>query len=215
MSQIVDPVYVRRFWFNTLRSENGCLEWQRCVQHGYGIVMCDGRNQKAHRVAWQIIHGPIPKGKCVLHRCDNGKCVDAESHLFIGTNKENTDDMLSKGRDRRLQGSQHQNAKLTEAKVIEARRLARTGQMKLKALAERYNVSLMGMYAALRGSTWKQVTQEPPLDAGFMFDLNRSRGEHHWKWEPDRELALRLSKEARLRAGRNRDRKYKRENQNG
>lgn len=41
--------------------------------------------------------GPIPKGMFVLHKCDVRACVKPD-HLFIGTKKDNTRDMMSKGR---------------------------------------------------------------------------------------------------------------------
>ena len=68
---------------------------------GYGQI---GGGKKgvvllAHRVAWELAHGPIPDGMCVLHKCDVRACVNP-THLFLGTKKDNTHDMLRKGRDR-------------------------------------------------------------------------------------------------------------------
>lgn len=51
----------------------------------------------AYVVAWQLTNGPIPPGICVLHRCDNGNCVNP-AHLFLGTQRENIRDMQAKGR---------------------------------------------------------------------------------------------------------------------
>lgn len=51
----------------------------------------------AHRVSWQIHFGEIPNGKCVLHRCDNTACIRPD-HLFLGTKKENTHDIMKKER---------------------------------------------------------------------------------------------------------------------
>jgi hypothetical protein len=60
---------------------------------GYGQY----RGKKAHRVAYEFSVGPIPKGKMVLHKCDNPACVNP-NHLFIGTAQDNMDDKMSKGR---------------------------------------------------------------------------------------------------------------------
>lgn len=73
---------------------------------GYSVVkigsMADGSRRQglAHRVAYQLFCGDIPDGLCVLHRCDNRRCVNPD-HLFLGTAKDNTEDMVAKGRNGR------------------------------------------------------------------------------------------------------------------
>ena len=79
-----------------------CLEWQAALDHhGYGRLSSRlgrvGSWESAHRVAWELAHGPIPEGLKVLHKCDNPPCVTDE-HLFLGTMKDNTRDMMAKGR---------------------------------------------------------------------------------------------------------------------
>jgi hypothetical protein len=66
--------------------------------HGYGSIYADGRLQKAHRVVWQVEHGPIPDGLHVLHQCDNPPCCNP-AHLFLGTHADNMADKIAKGRD--------------------------------------------------------------------------------------------------------------------
>jgi hypothetical protein len=88
-----------RFAEKLADAESGCLEWQgRKNKHGYGIF-CIGHTEKvlAHRFAWQMMRGEIPKGLNVLHRCDNPKCVKLD-HLFVGTQADNVADMWAKGR---------------------------------------------------------------------------------------------------------------------
>lgn len=64
---------------------------------GRGVFWLNGKSIKAHRFAWIINNGDIKNGLLVCHKCDNGKCVNPE-HLFLGTHKDNTQDMLKKGR---------------------------------------------------------------------------------------------------------------------
>ena len=79
-------------------SETGCWEWQRVKNSmGYGQMTVDKRMVYAHRVYWSRVNGPIPEGMCILHRCDNPGCVNPE-HLWVGTQKDNQQDMVRKGR---------------------------------------------------------------------------------------------------------------------
>ena len=79
---------------------------------GYGQYQAKPlRGKKAHRVAWERAHGPIPDGMCICHRCDNRACINLD-HLFLGTNADNT-------RDRDIKHRRH--VKLTPDQVREIR----------------------------------------------------------------------------------------------
>lgn len=89
----------RRFWKKVrVGTPQECWEWTGSKNgSGYGQFM-NGTCQKAHRVAWILTMGPIPKGACCLHRCDNPACVNPD-HLWLGSMADNTHDMLAKRRD--------------------------------------------------------------------------------------------------------------------
>ena len=86
----------QRFWIKVKKTRNCWLWTGSTVLDGYGVIH-DGKNRGAHRVSWQIHHGPIPNGMCVLHHCDNPPCVRPE-HLFLGTKRDNALDSINKGR---------------------------------------------------------------------------------------------------------------------
>ena len=81
-----------RFWEKIHRTNN-CCNWTAFKAHGYGRF--DG--MRAHRFAWEITYGAIPNGAFILHKCDNPSCVKP-THLFLGTQKDNMNDMILKGR---------------------------------------------------------------------------------------------------------------------
>lgn len=102
-------------------------------RNGYGEVRVKGKLELAHRVAFFIAYGRWPTPQA-LHKCDNKSCVRSE-HLVEGTAKENSADMLQKGRNRVLYGEANGSSKLTDAQVVEARRRFEAGEVNLPELA--------------------------------------------------------------------------------
>jgi hypothetical protein len=84
-----------------------CAEWTGSRHpDGYGQMSVDNKTRRASRLAWEMVHGPIPKGLCVCHKCDNPACVEP-SHLWLGTKAQNWDDMRRKGRNSAARGPDH------------------------------------------------------------------------------------------------------------
>lgn len=80
--------------------ENDCWEWTGGTQsRGYGITGIPKTRKKivTHRASYEAFIGEIPKGLYVCHKCDNPPCCNP-NHLFVGTQKENLQDMVRKGR---------------------------------------------------------------------------------------------------------------------
>ena len=78
----------------------GCWEFQGCRNtQGYGQVAFLGGMRQAHRVSYTLAIGAIPEGLHVLHHCDNPCCCNPD-HLWLGTDKGNSDDKIRKGRYR-------------------------------------------------------------------------------------------------------------------
>jgi hypothetical protein len=155
-----------------------CWEWTGSTVDGYGSLKFAGRAQRAHRVSWQIVHGPIPPGEdlgphgtCVLHTCDNRRCVRPD-HLFLGSNKDNTHDKIAKGRsnhavgdasgartcpDAYPRGEAHCLAKLTDPQVRDIRARYSKGRVSQQSLATEYGVSQVVVSAIVRRKTWKHI----------------------------------------------------------
>jgi HNH endonuclease/Helix-turn-helix domain of transposase family ISL3 len=92
----VDPYERFRSKFEV--QENGCHNWISTIKRdGYGQFWFRGRPEKAHKAAYELFVGEIPRGKLVLHKCDNRICVNPE-HLYLGTYRDNARDMFDRGR---------------------------------------------------------------------------------------------------------------------
>jgi len=81
--------------------ETGCWLWVACQYEGYGkFALREGvtlKTRSAHRAAYSMYVAPIPKGGVICHRCDTTLCVNPK-HLFLGTQDDNVQDMVKKGR---------------------------------------------------------------------------------------------------------------------
>jgi hypothetical protein len=138
--------------------ENGCLIWLTCRDYdGYGMFHFNGNNVRAHRFAWEITHGAIPKDLWVLHKCDVPSCVNVD-HLFLGTAQDNTLDMFAKGRAYKVRGEDHPMARLTEDDVREIR--SYRGIASQGVLAEDYGVTPGLISAIWLNKLWKDDDYE-------------------------------------------------------
>lgn len=92
-----------RFWTKVdVRGPDKCWPWTAAIlkSGGYGAFMMPTKKLlRAHRVAWLLTKGEIPEGKSVLHRCDYAACCNPR-HLKLGTEKDNTEDRMRRGRGR-------------------------------------------------------------------------------------------------------------------
>lgn len=130
----------------------GCWLWTASVfKNGYGQAG-RGTNQYAHRLAYRLARGLIPKGASVLHRCDQRSCVNPD-HLFLGTPTENMLDMTVKGR--RARGNTHGRRRLSAEQVrdIRAKLAAGAGQ---SALAREHGVTRLNIHLIAHNRTWAQ-----------------------------------------------------------
>jgi hypothetical protein len=107
---------MKRFWDKVdIRGLNDCWNWQAGMdKRGYGYFSFNKKCEYAHRVS-MILNNHNIDDLCVLHKCDNPKCVNP-NHLFIGTYDDNNKDCADKGR-----AKNHHQRKLTKEQVAYVR----------------------------------------------------------------------------------------------
>lgn len=165
MVRPIVPIKERLAKRSKLNEETGCIEWQGYLRGGYGntTVRLESKKHKTigvHRLAYEHYVGKIPEGLLVCHKCDNRKCINPK-HLFLGTYKDNMNDMIAKGRDgNRLTncpvGEAHYRAKLTDKDVAHARQLRESG-FTYRKLAKRFRVSEPTIIDAINRKSWRHV----------------------------------------------------------
>jgi hypothetical protein len=157
----------KRFW-SKVKKTKSCWLWTASTNiQGYGKIGIGYRGQgfvAAHRLSWEIHNGPIPKGMCVLHKCDNPLCVNP-SHLWLGTNTDNLKDMAKKRRS--CIGEKNARAKLTQKQVDKIRTLYKKPingisnrfgrnhrKIFMKNLAEMFHVSVPTIHLIITNKHW-------------------------------------------------------------
>ena len=131
--------------------EAGCWVWMGTTTlRGYGQIESFKRKHYAHRASYEAFIGPIPKGMYVCHTCDNVYCVNP-AHLFLGTQKQNLEDMAKKKRS--TWGERNPMAKLTYDQAMQIRLQKQAGASN-KELAEKFNVTTSNISAIIRKERW-------------------------------------------------------------
>ncbi len=136
------------------RGPDECWPWLGPLDtRGYGHTAYDGRNYRAHRLAYISVNGPIPthdNNSSVMHSCDNRPCCNP-AHLSLGTHAANMADMKAKGRRKNINFAEaNGRAKLTSDQVAAIRSDVR-GKIKL---SREYGVSPAQIQRIRAGKQW-------------------------------------------------------------
>jgi len=144
--QVSDDDLLRMTIMNkSVVTKSGCWEWQGALSYGYGMIMRNRQRLRVHRVSYELWCKPIPDGMVIRHSCDNPCCVNP-SHLEPGTQAENVQDTVSRGR--------HGRQKLTKNQV----ETIRVSTESNRDLANRYGVGIIAIRRARTGQTWKHAS---------------------------------------------------------
>lgn len=131
-----------------------CWIWKMSKSKaGYGFVYKNRKVTYAHRIARELLIGPIPEKKHVLHHCDNPPCCNP-NHTFLGDQRSNNADKIAKGRQ--AKGNQFPQAKLTPEKVIYAKQQRAAGRT-CASIGLELHVHHMAISRATRGIDWAHV----------------------------------------------------------
>lgn len=157
--------FLNRFWSKVdVLGQDECWNWKAgFYPTGYGNFWMNGKPNGAHRIAYLLSGNELIDGMFICHTCDNHKCCNPK-HLFQGTPKENTQDMINKGRlvkTRTLgcfpSGEDNHLSKLTKKDVDDIRNYYQRGVHGhgLRILAKKYNVRPNAIYMVVNNLTWR------------------------------------------------------------
>jgi len=143
------------------RDDNECWYWPfGKTGNRYGAVVTPKPHRKqlkAHKLAFKIRYGHWPK-PCGLHKCDNHPCFNPR-HIFEGTNKDNTEDMIRKGRQAPPRyGVANNLAKVNPEIVKMIRQEYSAGGITQHKLGEKYGISQNAVHAMIARKSWANVS---------------------------------------------------------
>lgn len=145
-----------QFWSRASRVGE-CWIWQGSLTtNGYGRLLVKGRWLGTHKIAFLLSHGSVPDGLEVCHTCDNRACIRPD-HLFLGTHRENMQDMKTKGRS--TYGTKHFNAQLTEDDIRQIRALYVPWKVTCRQLGEMFGTSYKNISRIVRREAWAHVDE--------------------------------------------------------
>jgi HNH endonuclease len=163
---MINESAAKRFWGKVARgASDECWNWLAGKSdRGYGMFSVGYKGFRASRIAYELTHGDIPQGLIVRHKCDNPSCCNPE-HLELGTNKDNTQDMMKRERCYRgpriakLKGAQAPRAKLTDEDVSKMRDLYDARQFNQHELAEMFGLTQAAVFKIVNRMTYRSADQ--------------------------------------------------------
>jgi DNA-binding Xre family transcriptional regulator len=127
-----------------------------CLEMATARMICRYNNisSSAHRIAWMIENGDIPKGQMVMHKCDNARCIN-HLHLELGTHKQNMKDRDERGRT--AKGARHGMCKLTEDNIKKIKQYLRDGNKSGREIATEFQITSSQVSRIKVGKVWANI----------------------------------------------------------
>ena len=158
----ISPAKIERFWsYVDKRGPDDCWLWKggRCKARYPHFLIGNkkGSERKVHRISFFLANGRDAK-PLTLHTCDTTQCVNP-NHLFEGTGKDNSDDMMRKGRytfNHKIgnrKRTEHPRARFTEDQIAFVREQHSKGVTQA-SLAQQFGVAHGTIWWIVRGKTW-------------------------------------------------------------
>jgi len=143
-----------RFW-KKVRKTGTCWLWTGAIDSwGYGQIKIQGKSKKASRLSYELHYGTIPVGLMVLHSCDRPICVNP-NHLWLGSNTDNMQDMVKKGRNSDKTGEHNGNSKLKRKDIEKIRKMYNTGIYSKTEIGKLFLISGGHVGRIIMGYMWK------------------------------------------------------------
>lgn len=164
--QLNNNAKMQRFWSKVSKTDSCWLWTGERSQFGHGRFLYNSVRVGAHRFSYETFVGPIPDGMFVCHKCDVPQCVNPE-HLFVGTQKENIQDCVRKGRwvqaklkaqhpEWCARGEQAGNSALKTEQALTALSMLLCG-VTLKIVGETFGITQATASQIRSGKTWKHI----------------------------------------------------------
>ena len=146
------------------------------------MLTVDGVRKTAHRWAYEQTYGPIPDGRCIMHRCDTPACYYAP-HLRAGTARENMLDAIAKGRAR-VPPHRDDRAPCPKGHVGEIAR-KKDGKPTCRACnreyAQRSRNEKLAAEGRENGAAPRRFSDDEPCPRGHVGEFSRPRSGKRWR----------------------------------
>lgn len=144
--------------------ETCILSMKGLQRSGYSVVYFEGKSWPAHRLAYKLAHGRIPKGKIICHKCDVRNCINPK-HLYAGTYKDNSNDCFNRKRhiylahpERLARGERVNTAKLDQSDIKKILKLRHSKSWPGKyKVAKQFGVGATTIQDIVSKTTWRHI----------------------------------------------------------